>query len=129
MMKTEKILLLSVISMKIILVLGVFFLFGEDRFIWADTQHYASIGRNLVMGHGLSFPGSAPGTFSPTTEFMPLYPALLGFFSLWVSHGFTALSLLQAVAAGFTALFFFFLREKVFSRFFFAAAAPRCFFF
>src|SRR3989338_2942654 len=107
MMKTEKILLLSVISMKIILVLGVFFLFGEDRFIWADTQHYASIGRNLVMGHGLSFQGSAPGTFSPTTEFMPLYPALLGFFSLWVSHGFTALSLLQAVAAGFTALFIF----------------------
>src|SRR3989344_5403631 len=104
MMKTEKILLLSVISMKIILVLGVFFLFGEDRFIWADTQHYASIGRNLVMGHGLSFPGSAPGTFSPTTEFMPLYPALLGFFSLWVSHGFTALSLLQAVLRRF--LFF-----------------------
>lgn len=106
-MKTEKILLLSVVSIKIMLVLGVFFFFGEERLIWADTEHYASLGRNLMRGHGLSFPGPAPGSFSPTTEFMPLYPVLLGFFSLQVPHGLVALSLLQAVAAGFTALFIF----------------------
>jgi len=97
-MKTERILFISVVSIKILLVLGVFFLFGEDRFIWADTEHYASLGRNLIQGHGFSF---------PTTEFMPLYPALLGFFSLYIPHGLAALSFLQAIAAGFTALFVF----------------------
>lgn len=107
MMKTEKILFLSVIGIKIVLVLAVFFLFGQDRFIWADSQHYASMGRNIFLGNGLSFPSDNAVGFESTTEFMPLYPLLLGFFEAYVPHGFVFVSLLQAVAAGGVALFVF----------------------
>lgn len=106
-MKTERLLLITVISVKILLVLAVFFLFGEDRFVWADTMHYSGLGKNIFLGNGFSFPNDDGVSFVPTTAFMPLYPALLGFFSLYIPHGLVALSLLQAVAAGFTALFIF----------------------
>lgn len=117
MMKTEKILLLSIISIKILLVLTVFFLFGMDRFVWADTQHYASMGRNIFLGHGFGFMGEDGLTFEPTTAFMPLYPVVLGFFSLYVPYGFVMVALLQAVVGGLSALFAyrigaFFLSQK-----------------
>src|SRR3989338_1026456 len=103
-MKTERLLLIFILSVKILLVLGVFFFFFESRFMWADTEHYASLGRNLVRGNGLSFPlDNAPG-YEPTTEFMPVYPALLGVASL-IQHGFIAVSILQAILAGVTALY------------------------
>ena len=117
MMKTEKILLLSIISIKILLVLTVFFLFGMDRFVWADTQHYASMGRNIFLGHGFGFMGEDGLTFEQTTAFMPLYPVVLGFFSLYVPYGFVMVALLQAVVGGLSALFAyrigaFFLSQK-----------------
>lgn len=116
-MKTERLLLISVISVKILLVLGVFFLFGEDRFIWADTEHYTSLGRNIFLGNGFSFISADGLTYEPTTAFMPLFSTVLGFFFLYVPYGFVAVALLQAVAAGYSALFtyrigIFFLSEK-----------------
>ena len=106
-MKTEHLLLGFIIAIKLALVGAVIFFFGEGKLIWADTKHYASLGRSLVTGHGLSFPGDGPNVFSPTTEFMPLYPFILGFFSLYVPYGYAILSMIQAVAAGFSALYVF----------------------
>jgi len=88
-----------------ILILGVFlFTFGEDRLVWADAPTYLDLGRNVVTGNGFSQTAS-DGAVTPNTRFMPLYPTLIGFFSVYVPYGLVFVSLLQAMAAAGIAVF------------------------
>jgi len=88
-----------------ILILGVFFVtFGEDRLLWADAPTYLDLGRNAITGNGFS-QTALDGSVIPNTRFMPLYPTLIGFFSVYVPHGMVFVSLLQAAAAAGIAVF------------------------
>lgn len=96
-------LFLFVLAAKIF-ILGVFLVaFGEDRLVWADSPLYIDLGRNIWLGNGLAITAS-DGSAVLNTRFMPLYPAAIGFFSLW-PHGLIVVSLLQAAAAASIAVF------------------------
>lgn len=87
-----------------IFILGVFlFAFGEDRLLWADAPTYLDLGRNVALGNGFS-QTSSDGVITPNTRFMPLYPTIIGLFSL-IPHGLIFVSLLQAAAAAGIAVF------------------------
>lgn len=87
-----------------IFILGIFlFVFGEARLLWADSPLYLDLGKNIWLGNGFGTT-ALDGTAVLNTRFMPLYPAVVGFFSL-VSHGLIFLSLAQAAAAAGSAVF------------------------
>lgn len=87
-----------------IFILGVFLIvFGEGRLLWADSSLYLDLGRNIWLGNGFGVTAS-DGTAVLNTRFMPLYPAVAGFFSL-VPHGLIFLSLVQAAIAAGIAVF------------------------
>ncbi|TSC79457.1 MAG: hypothetical protein G01um101429_444 [Parcubacteria group bacterium Gr01-1014_29] len=89
-----------------IFILGIFlFVFGEDRLLWADSPLYLDLGRNIWLGNGFGTTASN-GAVVLSTRFMPLYPAVAGFFSL-VPHGLIFLSLVQAVAVAGIAVFIY----------------------
>ncbi|TSC71985.1 MAG: hypothetical protein G01um101470_441 [Parcubacteria group bacterium Gr01-1014_70] len=88
-----------------IFILGVFLtVFGQDHLLWADSPLYLNLGHNTVTGNGFSQTAS-DGSVIPDTRFMPLYPMLIGFFSVYVPYGLVFVSLLQAVAAAGIAVF------------------------
>ncbi|PJE64599.1 MAG: hypothetical protein COU90_02045 [Candidatus Ryanbacteria bacterium CG10_big_fil_rev_8_21_14_0_10_43_42] len=96
-------LFIIILSLKILFVVGVVFFFGADRLLWGDAHLYIDIGNNIFSGNGFSST-SSDGTFYPNILRTPIYPAIIGFFSTFFTHGLIIVALVQAVIASAAAI-------------------------
>lgn len=77
-------------------------LFGPNRLIWSDANSYLDIGRNIFAGNGFAL--TSQSGYIPDAIRTPLYPALLGFFDVFIPRGVVWVSILQALAAALIAV-------------------------
>ncbi len=88
-----KILFICIFVLKVALVLFVFYWFGQEKFIWADSVTYSDLAQKLALGEGYNDPIRTP-----------LYPFLLSLLMRFSSNAILYMSILQAFISSVIAL-------------------------
>lgn len=87
------VLFLLVAILKVALVLGVFYWFGQEKFMWGDSVTYRDLAQKVVLGEGYGDPNRTP-----------LYVFLLSGLMSFSDHAILFMALAQALASAGIAL-------------------------